>query len=555
MKRPSITFDKEKVADFLVRHGEKFIVAAAALVACGLTWGGFRAWTAQAASEQQRPVALERTAAEAARHIEQEKAAPASEKRVTQPLAKAIEPWRSPDVTAPPALALLDRPLFEESAKRSQPDVFPIEDLRAVAGLAVLPVKPAAAAQAGERPRVDPEPGGDQARAKIVPYVIVTGLIPRSKQAAEYRRRFENAGFQDPKRDSPLWADWTVERTVVGPGGERWEKINLEDAMRRAQAEWAGIAADRVPEFLQLGAADRRNPKTTPPYCSPLPQRLRGSWGTAAAHPWVIERARRQTTPAPVETAPEPSGAEAGTNIFGEEQAAPPGGGPQQPVAAGEPAATDVEFAMFRFIDTSVAPGKTYRYRVKHELWNPNYKVPTQHLDNAALAETVKLPSPQSNETTAVGAPNSTTTLLAMLRKEQMKKFKPGFFELLVLGPSEETGDYALRGLITEVGGLVNVDGKLNKPGDRRTRGEEIATDRVVVDVRGRQEDRADGVKTNRPPEPFEVICLRPDGSFEFASAADSEDLVAEHQGTLPAAESPKPDSKPGQPGTGGGPL
>ena len=152
MKRPSITFDKEKVLDFLVQHGEKFIAAAAALVAFGLAWGGFNAWTSQAASEQQRPGTLERTAAEAARHIEQEKAAPASEKRATQPLAKAIEPWRSPDVTAPPALALLDRPLFEESAKRSQPDVFPIEDLRAVAGLAVLPMKaPACGAAAARR--------------------------------------------------------------------------------------------------------------------------------------------------------------------------------------------------------------------------------------------------------------------------------------------------------------------------------------------------------------------------------------------------------------------
>ena len=555
MKRPSIAFDKEKALDFLVRHGEKFIVAAAALGACGLVWGGFQAWTAQAASEQQRPVALARTAAEAARHIEQEKAAPASEKRVTQPLAKAIEPWRSADVTAPPALALLDRPLFEESAKRSQPDVFPIEELRAVAGLAVLPVKAAAAPQAGERPRVDPEPGGEQARGKIVPYVIVTGLIPRSKQAAEYRRRFENAGFQEEKRDSPLWADWIIERTVVGPGGDRWEKIDLEDGMRRAQAEWAGLATDRVPEFLQLGAADRRNPKTTPPYCSPLPQLLRGSWGTAAAHPWVIEHARRQKTPAAVETAPEPSGGEAGTNIFGDDQAAPPAGGQQQPAAADAPAAADVEFAIFRFIDTSVAPGKTYRYRVKHELWNPNYKVAAQHLDNAALAEAVKLPSPQSNETAAVGAPNATTTLLATLRKDQMKKFKPGSFEVLVLGPSEETGDYALRGLLTEAGGLVNVDEKLNRPGDRRTRGEEIATDRIVVDVRGRQEERTE-IKTPRPPEPFELLVFRPDdGSFEFVSAADSEALVAEHQGTLPAAESPKPDSKPGQPATGSGPL
>lgn len=592
MKRPSIKFDKEAIVDFLLRHGEKFVVTLVALAALGLAWGGLDAMTSKAASEQQSPRAIERTAEEAARHIEQEKSAPAAEKKGSGPLAKVIDPWRNPDVADPPALALLDRPLFEESAKRSQPDVYPIEDLRAVAGLAVLPVKAVAEPPPGQRPRPrgEPEPAGgersplepgpnpfgpggppaaavDQSRGRIVPYVVVTGLIPVSRQAAEYRRRFEGVGYQDARRDAPLWADWVVERAVVGPGGERWEKIDLVDAGRRAVAEWTGAAPEKVPETLMLGGLDKRNPKTTPPYCGPLPMLLKGSWGTAAVHPWVLEQMRRQQAQAPgVAPPPQQPGAEPGTepgaDVFGDEQAGPgavPAGGPAppgQPVAGGplDAGAMGGEFRMFRFIDTSVQPGRSYRYRVRHELWNPNYKVATQHLEKAALAQEMKLPSPPSKETVTVSVPDSTVTLVGMLRKADMKKLKPGWFELLVLGPSKETGDYALRGLITEAGGIVNVDGKLNKPGDRRTRGEEITTDRVVVDIRGRQEDRTEA-KASRPPEPFELLCLRPDGGFEFVSAADSEATITENAATLPAAEGGKSDAAPGQPDAGSTPF
>ncbi|MFM8291102.1 MAG: hypothetical protein ACKOC4_05300 [Planctomycetia bacterium] len=569
MKRPNISLDKEAVVDFLLRHGEKFVVGVIAMAALGLAWGGVDAIQSKSATEQQSPRTIERSADEAASHVEREKSAPATEKRSGPPLSAAIDPWRDPTVTEPPALALLDRPLFEEFAKRTQPDVFPIEDLRAVAGLAVLPAKQAAAPAAADplparpkpRKRGEPEPGAgeqpfdlggggpaavDQARGRILPYVVVTGLIPVAKQVAEYGRRFESVGFKDPKRDTPLWADWSIERTTVGGGGDRWERLDIAEAGRRWQADGAGGAPEPVPDaFLLPAALDKRNPKTTPPYCGVLPQLLKGSWTVVGVHPWVVDQVRKLKDPRPAAAAPEPVNADP-ANVFAGEGEPPR---PETTVVGGQ-AESLVEYGMFRFIDTAVAPGKAYRYRVRFELWNPNYKIPSQHLTQAALAQEMKLPSTPSNETQPVSVPDSTSTLVAMLRKADMKKLKPGWFELLVLAPSAKTGDYALRGLVTEAGGLVNVDEKLNKPGDRRTRGEEIRTERVVVDARGRQEDRAD-VKSKRPPEPFELLCLRPDGGFEFVSAADSEAVIAEHAATLPAGETAKSDGKPGQPEPG----
>ena len=58
-------------------------------------------------------------------------------------------------------MALFDRPLMQELAKRAKPEVLPIEDLRAIAGVAVLPdtTDPAAMMQRpGLAPGLDAPP-------------------------------------------------------------------------------------------------------------------------------------------------------------------------------------------------------------------------------------------------------------------------------------------------------------------------------------------------------------------------------------------------------------
>ena len=111
-----------------------------------------------------------------------------------------------------------------------------------------------------------------------------------------------------------------------------------------------------------------------------------------------------------------------------------------------------------------------------------------------------------------------------------------------IRGIASIKSSFALRSVVTEVGGLVNVDAALNKPGDTRSRGEDIRTDRVIVDVRGRQNDRGEERSSGRvplPPEPFELLVLKPDGSFEVASVADSQAVIDANVATLPAIESP----------------
>ena len=130
--------------------------------------------------------------------------------------------------------------------------------------------------------------------------------------------------------------------------------------------------------------------------------------------------------------------------------------------------------------------------------------------------------------------------------------------EVLVLGKNDLTDDYSLRSLITELGGLLNVDKQLNKTGDQRTRGADIVTEGVLVDLRGRQEDRSEAATEPRskkpapPPEPFELLYLDAEGALQLVTAADSQAQVERFVGTLPLSEEAKPRSgeRTGQPGS-----
>jgi hypothetical protein len=197
---------------------------------------------------------------------------------------------------------------------------------------------------------------------------------------------------------------------------------------------------------------------------------------------------------------------------------------------------------LFRFVDTDVESGKTYRYRVRLSVWNPNFKLPAQHLAESSLAKDPLLASAASNTTAPVTVPGSTTILARAERKAETKRLKSGLVEILVLGENPLTGDYSLRSLITEVGGMVNVDKRLNRPVETRTRGEDILTKRLFIDMRGRQEDRDDGrIGKNGPrPEPIEMLLLCEDGSFEAVTTADSQTVIDRYVGTLPVAEEPK---------------
>ena len=208
------------------------------------------------------------------------------------------------------------------------------------------------------------------------------------------------------------------------------------------------------------------------------------------------------------------------------------------------------EYRMFRFVDTTVVPGKTYRYRVQISLRNPNYDLPAQYLAQADLADKPILAATKSEPSAAAHVPDKTGLLVRALRKGESRKSKTGY-EVLVLAENPETGNYWLKSLTTELGAFANFDKKLAKGPDAKT-AESVTTNSLLVDARGRAEDgeTKKGAATG-PSEPLELLFLREDGSFSVASAADSQRDYERYAQTLPAAD----DGKKGKDkdGEGGG--
>lgn len=537
MKRPSISFNKEAIANFFLNHVEKIVVSLVGVFACTLLWGGIDALRSKTVRREHRPDAVLARSTSTTGHIDRAKRPPDDVIVQKKELAEEIEPWLQPEVVPPTDVTLLDTPLFQELSKRTKPDVFPIEELQAVAGIAVLAVPPRQARKQAEAGRdVEPDPpaaaaqpaGGDPAatvRARITPFVIVTGLVPAVKQFLHYRQRYDSTSFRDPKRDVPLWSDYVVERCVGPPGGaEKWERINLQAAARQFRDEWAGAQPESLPPAFLLNAGQVRfaTPRTAPDpalpgagYCGPLPQLAAGTWGVESLHPQFLRELRKMAAV--------------------QATATPPAGTPPPP-------ASMPDHRLFRFVDTKVESGRTYRYRVRLSVWNPNFKLSAQHLADASLAKDPLLASAASNTTAPVTVPGSTTVLASAERKTDSKRLKSGLVEILVLGENPLTGNYSLRSLITEIGGMVNVDKRLNRPAETRTRGEDIFTERLFIDMHGRQEERDEGrsPKNGPRPEPLEMLLRRRDGSFELVTAAGSQTVIDRYLDTLPLGEEPK---------------
>jgi hypothetical protein len=602
MKAPRIAFNKDALLTFLLGHGEKLIAVMFGLAACALAWGGVSALRNMRPTSEQQPEAIVADAATTAEHIEAVKIAPDDELTSEKGLADTVAQWLSPKITPTPPQVVFNKPLFGELARRSSPDILPIEDLQAVAGVAVMARKPK---PVGDRPVPDrplnldanngpkpgkpprgggrgglvqpvppqppnmglmpPQPDPNAIQGKIVPYVLVTGLIPVVKQQQEYERRFSTASLRDAMLDSPSWSNYRIERTEVLPGtAEKWTPVDMKSIARRYAGDWAGLQPEPLlQQFLLPPELERRDPTQSPlPFCMPMPQLVESSWGFNALHPWFTDFLQRDAVARKAQAEAEADKAAENTNVFGGASETPPSGGfgPIGPDGMGMMPGSDgqvakgPEYRLFRFIDLAVMPGRTYRYRVKTLCWNPNLNVPSRHLVDVAIAKQTTLESPDSNATTPVVVPDSARLLVQPMKKQDLKRLKGGMVSTLILGEKPNSGTFALRSLLMEVGGIANVDPAQNKRGDPRSRGDAIVTDRVLLDIRGKLEDRAETRtgKPTPPPEPLEMIFLRPDGTFEVASSAESQQDIDRYQLTMPADDAGAAPGGIGQPPAAG---
>ncbi len=728
MKKPSINLSKESIVDFFLNHGEKLVVGLFGALACTLVWGGIDAVRTKPAKREQLPTVIVEHAGRTMKHIADSKGPPA-ETTKRPSLAKLVEPWRENVVAAPAVPRIFNTPLSDEKAKRSAPEVLPLVDLRVRPGWAVIAVaqdpnqgmmmgmpdtkenddgkekdknkkKQKKGADPGDAAGGTPPgsqrtgrskfqmggpmgpmgPGGPMMGGegssmlpfaqqvmpgKIIPYCLVTALVPANAQQEAFMRAFASSGLQT-QADIPLWSDYRIERAEVPAGTPAdaeltWTRLDLNKVAKAAE-DWNGIQPEIAPPDLQLDPSQivpmDENAVQVVPYVFPLPRLAGDPWGTESLHPWVVEQLRKRQIeqekwealaleeaeqasktnilggPGAGSGAPMGPGAGMGSGMGrgmmppggsrgmmppgmmpggpmgrgagggdsdgqptggtgsrgmrmppsgmssrmgGPGGMMPPGMGPGGMMGGGMGGMTGggeggvgmgmgmgmemklPEYRMFRFVDTTVEPGKTYRYRVQISVRNPNYGLPAQYLSQADLADKPILAAKKSEASPLAHVPDKTGLLVRALRKGEARKSKTGY-EVLVLAENPETGNYALKSLTTELGAFANFDKKQAKGPDAKN-AESVTTNSLLVDARGRMED-GDTKKGGAvgPSEPLELLFLREDGTFSVASAVDSQRDYERYAQTLPTADDGKKKDKDGEAGgsslfPGGGAL
>jgi hypothetical protein len=306
--------------------------------------------------------------------------------------------------------------LFPERIKRGKVNIFPVNDLKAQSGLGAVSVNPAMLAEirrqssdAPALPTTSPSAPVTLATGRLGErWAIVTGLIPVKQQLDIYVDRFASSVMPDTLRDTPMYFFYDVERAEIVSGNNepQWEKLDFLPEYTKKSMLWTGNVLDPVdPTFLA--------PFVKFPMAYPLPP-VTKKFGEEVVHLPMIpmltesqisllkdvekitEKRRKEMFDVRSEDILQ-------DNPFGSRERA--GSGEINSGAADgnapnrrrrttrdqededEIKPVHVDNYLFRFFDFSVAPGKSYRYRVRLYLANPNYMLAPNVLEEEDLSK------------------------------------------------------------------------------------------------------------------------------------------------------------------------
>jgi hypothetical protein len=266
---------------------------------------------------------------------------------------------------------------------RNAPQVFAVEQLRAISGRGAVPA--ANGGTVGKR------------------WVVVTGLVPCKKQLDEYRAQFEGAAWNDPHEDVPQYVGYFVQRAEVGSaatGEPQWSKFMTYPPIdaNEATAKMGDKAAKEIAD-----------PRFVDPYLtSPMPVLTNATWGNEVVFPPQIPLLDREANNGEQNATggvPNIGHGDAPAGPHGGGHMAPPGaaaglgagrvgpfGGGEAPKPRTEQAGPKEEqvqlpdYRLLRFFDFDVKPNKQYQYRIFLVLKNPNYGLDAMWLEDQELA-------------------------------------------------------------------------------------------------------------------------------------------------------------------------
>ena len=184
----------------------------------------------------------------------------------------------------------------------------------------------------------------------------------------------------------------------------------------------------------------------------------------------------------------------------------------------GEGMMLDQDYCLFRFIDTSVKPGRLYRYRVTLRAWNPNWNLPKKFLDSPELADEQFVQSATSDPCPSLDAmpvhvPADNVLLARLLLRDEKKVYGLGVSdqELLVLDSNEDSGNFELHSIESKPGEVVGsrkAREKLNNSIiEESLFHHDVDSEQTLLAVIGQQTTmEKSGSRGFIPPEPLEIL-------------------------------------------------
>ena len=331
-----------------------------------------------------------------------------------------------------------DQSLFPDRIKR--PSIIPmtVENLKATPCIGAIQYKdktPGASAGGGM--------GGEAGKVDGRQWITVTGSIPVRRQLADYMAKFSNAQYTDNLRDQPKYIYYELERGVASDDGEvKWTRIDLIKSMKRENNNWVGVGMEQV-DMSYFAPLDPNYPPMAMS-CPPMVNRFYGE--EIANLPNIPIRSDELMEQASTEMELRNKLTEKMQNISRDEilkrspyegsnmmmgggdmmggmggpgmgMGSEMGGGmgnaqtgSQQwminrntgMIGANQMNVAPVDYYLFRFFDFDVEKGKTYYYRVKLILANPNYNIDENFVEDPKTTKVTMVESEFSDPSNPV---------------------------------------------------------------------------------------------------------------------------------------------------------
>jgi hypothetical protein len=507
-----ISFDKTKLKGFFILHGEKLALGLFSLV---FVWMCYSAYQTRGYDKTPQDM---RTRMESTRSEVVSQPFDPEKEGITLPNPPYVEQSKH---AMQPVNALLygwvepyNKGLYENRVRRDEPKYLPARELQLAADYGAVRLKKQG--YTGKR------------------WVVVTALVPFGEQLAAYSEKFKNALTTDPNLDTPRYARFEIERAEVASANPdkaslKWTPIDVKAALIE---DFKALAPDR-PHVIDKKFGDPVLSRPVPPLLGKQPNE---SMAHAPEIPFALQTSDRDAekkNDKPPEDDIDPFKSQGEGNAF-------------RPVVIGVPAAGEqaaaevVPFRLFRFFDFSVESSRSYVYRVKLVLNNPNKGVVRRHLKDPKLADGDTRDCPWSEASPVAVIPHDYRMLAGDVKAPVGAKEAQA--KLLVIkweAPKgvevahefgAEKGQELVRGTLLD---FADVDASIPNPASAETTPGKVSftTSTLLLDMAGGellQLDKLGGNTAARIRLPSEMVFMGASGEiFTRSAVADYPEYAA----------------------------